>query len=153
MLIGGFHQGLYDEVWKHLQEIIDIGAIQPSNIPWASTLVLVRKKNGKLHFCIDLRKLNSLMVKDAYSILRIQDTLDCLQGVVWFNVLDLKSRYWQVELEEASKALTTFMVGPLGFYECEQMPLGLTNTLVTFQCLMETCLGNLQFLWCIIYLD
>ena len=53
---------------KHLQEMIDTGAIQPSNSPWASTVILVGKKNGELGFCIDLRKLNSLMVKDAHSI-------------------------------------------------------------------------------------
>ena len=52
------------------------------------------------------------MIKDAYSIQRIQDTLDCLQGAVWFMLLDLKSGYWQVELKEASRALTAFMVGP-----------------------------------------
>ena len=72
------------------------------------------------------------MVKDAYSIPRIQDTLDCLQGAVWFTLLDLKSGYWQVALEEASKALTAFMVGPLRFCECEQVLFGLMNALVTF---------------------
>ena len=85
------------------------------------------------------------MVKHAYSIPRIQDTLDCLQGAVWFTLLDLKSGYWQMELAEASKALTAFTVGPLGFYKYDQMPFGLKNALATFQCLMETCLGNLQF--------
>ena len=94
------------------------------------------------------------MVKDAYSIPRIQDTLDCLQGTVWFTLLDLKSGYWQVELEEASKALMAFTVGPLRFYmSANEMPFGLTNALAMFQHLMETCLGNLQFQWCIIYLD
>ena len=56
-------------------------------------------------------------------------------------------------LEEASNALTDFTVGPLGFCEWEQMPFGLMNVLATFQCLIETCLGDLQFQWCIIYLD
>ena len=59
------------------------------------------------------------MVKDAYSIPHIQDILNCLQGVVWFTLLDFKSAYWQVELKEASKALTAFTVGPLRFYKCE----------------------------------
>ena len=75
-------------------------------------------------FCIDLRKLNSLIVKDAYSILRIQDKLECLQGAIWFTLLDLKSGYWQVELEEASKTLMAITVGPLRFYECMQIPFG-----------------------------
>ena len=85
------------------------------------------------------------MIKDTYSILRIQDILDCLQGAVWFTLLDLKSGYWQVELEEASKILMAFTVGPLRFYMHKQMLFGLMNTLAMFQHLMETCLGNLQF--------
>ena len=105
---------------KHLQEIINTGAIWPSNSPLATAIILVRKKNGKLCFCIDLRKLNSLMVKDAYKLLKLQDTLDCLQGAVWFTLLDLKSGYWQEELEETSKALTALMVGSLAFYQWDQ---------------------------------
>ena len=49
--------------------------------------------------------------------------------------------------------LTAFTVGLLGFYECERMPFGLTNAPATFQRLMETCLGDLNLHWCIIYLD
>ena len=52
------------------------------------------------------------MVKDAYKIPRIQDTLDCLQGAVWFTLFDLKSGYWQIELEDTSRALKAFTVGP-----------------------------------------
>ena len=78
-------------------------------------VVLVRKKSGKLDFGIDLRKLNSLMVKDAYSIPGIQDIPDCLQGAVWLTLLDLKIGHWQVELKEASKALNTLTVGTFGF--------------------------------------
>ena len=80
---------MYDKVQKTFQEISDVRAIRPSNSPWASVIILVRKKNGKLHFCIDLKKLNSLMVKDACSSHRIQDALDCLQGAVLFTLLDL----------------------------------------------------------------
>ena len=79
--------------------------------------------------------------------------MDCLHGAVWFSTLDLKSGYWQVELEEEVKPLTTFTMGPLGFWECEHMPFGLTNAPATFQRLMESCLGELHLNWCIIYLD
>ena len=58
-----------------------------------------------------------------------------------------------MEMDEASKPLTAFTVGPLGFYECERMPFGLTNAPATFQRLMESCLGDLHLNWCIIYLD
>ena len=143
----------FDEVKKHLQEMIEVGAIRKSFSPWASAVVLVRKKDGGLRFCIDLRKLNNRTIKDEYSLPRIEDTLDCLHGAVWFSTLDLKSGYWQVELEEEAKPLTAFTVGPLGFWECECMPFGLTNAPAAFQRLMECCLGELHLNWCIIYLD
>ena len=143
----------YEEVRKHLKEMLDIRAIRHSNSLWASPIVLVRKKDGSLRFCIDLRKLNARTVKDAYSIPCINDALDSLNGACIFTSLDLKSGYWQVELDEESIPLTAFTVGPLGFYECVRMPFGLTNAPATFQRLMESCLGDLHLSWCIIYLD
>ena len=144
---------MYDEVRKHLKEMLEIGAIRHSQSPWASAVVLVRKKDGALRFCIDLRKLNSRTVKDAYALPRIEDTLDCLTGTQWFSTLDQKTGYWQVEIQEEDKQKTAFTVGPLGFYECERMPFGLTNAPATFQRLMENCLGDLHLKWCLIYLD
>ena len=88
----------YEEVRKHLQEVIDIGAIQKSTSPWASPVVLVGKKDGSLQFCIDLRKLNNQTVKDAQSLPRIEDSLNCLDGATVFTSLDLQSGYWQVEM-------------------------------------------------------
>ena len=112
----------YEEVKQHLKEMLEIGAISESKSPWASAVVLVRKKNGSLRFCIDLRKLNARTIKDAYSLPRTEETLDCLNGAQWFTSLDLRSGYWQVELDKESKALIAFTVGPLGFYQCEHMP-------------------------------
>ena len=83
----------------------------------------------------------------------IKNTLDCLHGTVWFSTLDLKSGYWQVELEEKAKPLTVFTMAPFGFWECERMPFGITNAPVFFQMLMESCLGELHLTWWIIYLD
>ena len=100
----------------------------------------MRKKDGSLRFCIDLRHPNSRTIKDAYSLPRIEETLDYLNGAKIFTSSDLKSGYWQVEMEEESKPLTAFTVGPLGFFECERMPFGLTNAPATFQRLMESCL-------------
>ena len=143
----------YKEVKEHLKQMLEIGAIRKSNSPWASAVVLVRKKDGALRFCIDLRKLNARTVKDAQTLPRIEDSLDSLNGAVIFTSLDLKSGYWQVELDEESMPYTAFTVGPLGFYECLRMPFGLTNAPATFQRLMESCLGDLHLNWCIIYLD
>ena len=67
---------MYDEVKAHIQEMLDLGAIRPSNSPWASAIVLVRKKDGRLRFCIDLRRLNNRTVKDAYSLPKIESILD-----------------------------------------------------------------------------
>ena len=133
--------------------MLEIGAIRKSNSPWASTVVLVRKKDGSLRFCIDLRKLNARTVKDAYSLPRIEDSLDSLNSSCIFTSIDLKAGYWPVEMDPESIPLTAFTVGPLGFYECVKMPFRLTNAPATFQRLMETCLGDLHLNWCIIYLD
>ena len=124
---------LFEEVKQHLQEMVEVGAIRRSFSPWASTVVLVRKKDGGLRLCTDQRKLNNRTVKDGYALPRIDDTLDCLHGVKWFSTLDLKSGYWQVELEKEAKPLTAFTMGPLGFWECGRMPFGLTNAPATFK--------------------
>ena len=83
----------------------------------------------------------------------MDSTLDVLSGAKWFSVLDLKSGYWQVPLAEEDKCKTAFTVGPLGFWECERMPFGLTNAPATFQRLMESCMGDLHLLFCLLYLD
>ena len=148
-----FTPHMYDDVRAHIQEMLDISAIHKSHSPWASVVVLVQKKDGGLRFCINLRKLNNQTVKDAYMLSQINETLDSLQGSQWFSSLDLKSGYWQVKMDEESKPLMAFTVGTLGFYESERMPFGLTNAPATFQRLKETCLGDLNLHWCIIYLD
>ena len=92
-------------------------------------------------------------IKDTYLLPHIDETLNSLQGSQWFSSLDLKSRYWQVEIDEDSKPLTAFTIGPVDFYECDRMPFRLTNTPVTFKWLIKTCHGELNLNWCIIYLD
>ena len=70
-----------------------MGEIRRSFSPWASTVVLVRKKDGDLGFVLTYANLNNRTVKDGYSLPKIEDTLDCLHGAVWFSTLDLKSGY------------------------------------------------------------
>ena len=144
---------LFEEVKQYLQEMVETGAIRRSFSPWASAVVLVRKKDGSLRLCTDLCKLNNYTVKDWYALPRIEDTLDCLHGAVWFSTLDLKSGYWKVELEEETKPFTAFTMGPLEFWECERIPFRFTNAPAIFQRLMESCLGELHLTWCITYLD
>ena len=71
---------LYDEVRQHIQDMLDAKVIRPSQSPFASPVVLVRKKDGKLRFCIDYRRLNSKTIKDSYPLPRIDETLDLLSG-------------------------------------------------------------------------
>ena len=115
---------MYDDVRAHIQEMLDIGTVHKSHSPWASAVVIVWKKDGGLRFHIDLRKLNNHTVKDAYLLPQIDETLDSLQDSQWFSSLDLKSGYWQVEMDKESKPLTAFTVGLLGFHEWERDLLG-----------------------------
>ena len=144
---------MYEEVRQHLKEMYECGAIRPSNSPYSSPVVLVRKKDGSLRFCIDMRRINARTPADAYPVPRIEETLDALKGSQWFSTLDLKSGYWQVPLAEKDKHKTALTVGGLGFWECNRMPFGLKNAGATFQRLMENCLGDLQPRMCLIYLD
>ena len=144
---------MVEEVRTHLREMLDLQVIRKSHSPYASNVVLVRKKDGSLRFCIDLRRLNNLTVKDSYNLPRIDDTLDAIQGAKWFSTLDLKSGYWQVEIAEQDKHKTAFSVGNLGFFECNRMAFGLTNAPATFQRLMETCMDDLYLNYCLLYLD
>ena len=79
----------YEEVKKHLQEMIEIGAIHKYTSLWVSPIILVCKKDGGLQFCIYLRKLNNRTIKDVQSIPRIEDSLDCLDAATIFTSLDL----------------------------------------------------------------
>ena len=115
---------LVEEVHNHLREILDAGTIQPSQSVWCNVVVLVRKKDGGLHFCFDFHHLNAHTRKDSYSLLRIQGVLESLVGAGHFSCLDLKSGFWQIKMEEASKQYTTFTVGNLGFLNATTYPLG-----------------------------
>uniref|UniRef100_A0A8C6PS61 ribonuclease H n=1 Tax=Nothobranchius furzeri TaxID=105023 RepID=A0A8C6PS61_NOTFU len=132
-----------DAVRKHLQELFDSGVIRESDSAFASPIVVARKKNGSVRLCIDYRKLNLQTIKDAYALPKLEDTFSALAGSRWFTVLDLKSGYYQIEMEEKDKAKTAF-VCPLGFWEFNRMPQGITNAPSTFQRLMEKCMGELN---------
>ena len=144
---------MYAEVREHVKEMLDVGVIRPCQSPYSSNIVLVRKKDGSLRFCIDYRKLNSRTVKDAYNLPRIDDTIDRLVGSNFFTKLDLTSSYWQVEIEEKDKEKTAFSVSGVGHYECNRMGFGLTNAPATFQRIMERCMGELNLRDCLVFLD
>ena len=97
-----------------MNDMLQAGVIWPSSSPWCNTVVLVQKKDGGLHFCIDFQKLNARTKKDSYPLPCIQETLESLEGSHIFSSFNLKLGFWQVEMDEASKQYTAFMVGSLG---------------------------------------
>ena len=144
---------LVDEVRQHIQEMLDGGAIRPSQSPWCNAVVLVRKKDGLLWFCIDFHCLNAWTKKDAYPLPCMQETMESMVGARHFSCMDLKSGFWQVQMDKESRQYTAFMVGSMGVYEFLRMPYGLCNAPVTFQHLMQNCLGELNLTYTLIYLD
>ena len=133
--------------------MLESGAIRPSQSAWCNAVVLVRKKDGGLHFCIDFCHLNIHTKKDSYPLPRILEVQESLVGAGHFSCLDLKSRFWQIKMDESSRQYTAFTVGNLGFFECDRMPFRLCNTPATFQWLMQNCMGELNLVYCLIYLD
>ena len=144
---------LVEEVRNHLREMLESGTIRPSQSAWCNAVVLVWKKDSSLCFCIDFCHLNTCRKKDSYPLPRIQEALESLVGTGHFSCLDLKSRFWQIKMDEALKQYTAFTVGNLGFFECDRMPFGLCNAPATFQWLMQNCMGELNLVYCLIYLD
>ena len=144
---------LVEEVREHIQEMLDGGAIHPSQSLWCNAVVLVRKTDGGLRFCIDFRSLNSRTKKDAYPLPRMQETMESMVGAHFFSTMDLKSGFWQVKMANDSQQYTAFTVGSMGVYEFLRMLYGLCNAPVTFQRLMQNCLGELNLTYALIYLD
>ncbi|GBN43724.1 Retrovirus-related Pol polyprotein from transposon 297 [Araneus ventricosus] len=132
--------------------MVDNGIIEESSGPWASPIVLVKKKDGSTRFCVDYRKLNEITIKDSYPLPRIDDTLDALNGSQWFSTLDLKSGYWQVEIQPEDKEKTAFTTRQV-LWQFKVMPFGLCNGPATFKRLMETVLRGLTSDACLVYLD
>ena len=141
------------EEMTQVQQMLSSNVIRPSNSPWASPVVMVRKKDGSLRFCVDFRQVNAATVKDAHPLPRIDDLLDSLHGAKWFSTLDLKSGYWQVPITEQDKAKTAFRTSSGQLFEFNQVPFGLCNAPTTFSRLMDCVLAGLHWETCLFYLD
>ena len=146
-------QALKPVVDKQVNEMLETGIIRQSNSPWASPIVLVRKKDGNWRFCIDFRKVNDLTVKDAYPLPQVNDIVDSLNGQKYFSTLDLTSGYWQVPVEQESIPKTAFVIPSGGHFEFLKLPFGMTNAVPTFQRLMATVLQGSLGTKCLVYLD
>jgi transposase InsO family protein len=141
------------EVRELLDEMLRQGTVVPSNSPYRSAVVLVKKKDGSLRMCIDYRRLNKQTKRDAFPLPRIEETVNDLSKARYFSTVDLKWGFWQIEVDPESRAYTAFTLGPLGFFECTRMPFGLTNAPSTFQRAITTAMTGIEGHFAHTYLD
>ena len=136
--------GFDKEEKEHLDGLVDAGVTQPSLSEWASPPVLIRKKDGKVRWCIDYRALNDKTVKDAYPLPNITECLDVLGDNQFYSSLDMTSGYYQIEIEESDRPKTAFLTR-YGLFEHCYMPFGLCNAPATFQRAMMLLLRGLTW--------
>ena len=114
---------MVEEVRAHVKEMLEVGNICPSQSAWCNTVMLVRKKDGGLCFCIDFCKLYARTKKDSDKLPHIQEAIESLKGAGYFSCLDLKVGFWQITIDEALKHVYSFHGGDLGFFEHECIPI------------------------------
>jgi len=135
-----------------IKEMLAANVICPSNSPFASPILLVKKKDGSDRLCIDYRELNSNSVADKYPLPLISDKVNRLRGGKYFSCLDMASGFYRIPIEVGSIERTAF-VTPEGQYECLSMPFGLKNASSIFQRAIARALGDLAYSYAIVYID
>ena len=144
---------LQQEVRKCLESWLKQGIIRLSKSPYASQVVIVRKKSGKIWLCMDFQKLNAISIRDSFPLPRIEEALQAVQAAVWFTSFNLAQGYLQMAIEEADIPKTAFHAGSNGLFEFTRMPFGLTNARASFCRLMEMVIRDQQFVTLLFYLD
>lgn len=141
------------DVIKHeIDEMLANSVVEPSQAAWAAPVVLVRKPDGKVRFCVDYRGLNEVTTKDVYPLPLIDETLDRLGGAKFFSSLDACCGYWQIAMHEEDMDKTTFIT-QFGLHRFRVMPYGLVNAGATFQRAMDVMLTGLEWKCCLAYVD
>lgn len=141
-----------EQVKDMIADLKKADVIEESSSPYASPIILVRKKNGEMRMCIDYRALNKNTIKDRYPMPLIDDQIDRLRGYRFFTSLDLFSGYYQVPMSRDSKEKTAFIT-PDGHYQFKRMPFGLCNAPAFFQRMINLILGSLDGNTAMAYLD
>lgn len=143
---------LQEKEKAHLEQMLEMGIVEPSNSEWASPPVLVKKADGSSRYCIDFRRLNECTVKDSYPLPIIEDCLDTLAGNSWFSALDMSWGYHQIPMAEGSRSKTAFPTRYGLFHFC-RMPFGLCNSPATFQRAINLVLRGMTWKEVLAYLD
>ncbi len=137
---------------NEVDKLLSKDIIEHSQSPWSSPVVLVKKPNGGIRFCVDYRKLNVVTKKDSYPLPRIDDALDRLKGANFFTTLDCDQAYYQIPMNENSKDKTAFIT-PDGLFQFKVLPFGLANSPAVFQRLIDSVLGRLKWTIALVYMD
>ena len=141
-----------DEIDRQVDELQQSDFIEPAAGPWASNVVLVRKKDGSYRLCVDYRQLNAITYRDSYPLPHIDTCLGSMNGAVWFSTLDLRSGYHNIPIREDDRDKTAFITRR-GCFRYKVMPFGLTCAPSVFQRLMDLVLCGLTYVTCLVYLD
>jgi hypothetical protein len=142
--------GTQATVDKEIDEMLRLGVIRPSVSPWSAPIVLIKKKNGEIRFCIDFRRLNAITDPDRYPMPNINELHDRLRGARLFTTLDVRKGYWHVPMEPADCPKTAFSAAG-NHFEFLRMPFGLRNSGATFQRMMDTVLRGIPGV--LVYID
>ncbi|KAJ1080474.1 hypothetical protein NDU88_000673, partial [Pleurodeles waltl] len=114
-----------------IEKMLDLGIIEPSQIPWCSPVVSVPKPDGSIRFYIDFRQVNSVSQFDTYPLPRVDELLEKLGKARYMSTLDLTKGYWQIPLAQNDKEKTAFST-PSGLYHFNVLPFGLHGAPATF---------------------
>lgn len=141
------------QVNVELEKMLEEGIIEKSNSPWASPILLIKKKDNTYRFVVDYRQLNKVTERDAYPLPFVNATLDKLRDARYISTLDIKSAYWQIPLAEESRPLTAFVIPNRGLFQFRRMPMGLHNAPATWQRFIDQVVGVDLERYVFVYLD
>jgi transposase InsO family protein len=141
-----------EEIRKQVMKLVERGHARESTSPWGAMVLLAKKKDGSLRFCVDYRVLNNQTLKNRYALPLADDCFDRAQGARFFSKLDLHSGFWQIRLAEGSAPLTAFRTR-FGHYEFTVLPMGLCNAPATFMHLMNSVLRKQLDKFVLAFLD